>query len=274
VTARKIMQRTDWEQLSSPTREAIEAHTGPIRSAITASAGRNSAIAALLETNAGRVFVKGLPTEHPMAAAQRREVAVNPYVSPLSPELLWHTEADGWTLLGYQAATGRHADYAPGSPDLPKVVDVMRRLALIWCPALPQLKRAEKRWAAYMDPADLRLLHGDTLLHTDYAPDNVLIDDAEARLIDWAWPTLGAAFIDPCCLIVRLIFAGHAPEQAEACVGPAEAWQAGSTRSVDAFAAALARMWSEIANSDASSWKQQMAASAQTWQAHRAGKER
>ena len=145
----------------------------------------------------------------------------------------------------------------------------MRRLSLIWCPALPQLKRAERRWAAYMDPDDLGLLHGDTLLHTDYAPDNVLIDGAEARLVDWAWPTLGAAFIDPCCLIVRLIHGGHTPEQAQACVAPTAAWQSAPAPSADAFAAALARMWSEIANSGRDSWKQQMAASARSWQRRR-----
>jgi hypothetical protein len=265
------VQRTHWEQLSSPTRQAIEAHTGPVRDAVTASAGQNSAIAALLDTDAGRVFVKGLRTEHPMAAAQRREMAVNPYVSPLSPQLLWHTEADGWTLLGYQAATGQHADYTPGSPDLPKVVDVMRRLASVWCPALPQLKRAEKRWAPYMEPTDLGLLHGDNLLHTDYAPDNVLIDGDQARLIDWAWPTIGAAFIDPSCLIVRLIFAGHTAAQAEACVAAAEAWQDAPARSVDAFAAALDKMWGEIASTDPSAWKRRMAAAARAWREHRAG---
>lgn len=263
------MQRTDWEQLSSRTREAIEAQTGPVRGATTASAGQNSAIAALLQTDAGRVFVKGLPTEHPMAAAQRREMAVSPYVTPLSPELLWHTEADGWTLLGYRAATGNHADYTPGSPDLPKVIDVMRRLALIWCPALPQLKRAEKRWAAYMTPADLNLLRGDTLLHTDYAPDNVLIDGAEARLVDWAWPTLGAAFIDPCCLIIRLISAGHTAEQAEACVSTTAAWQDAPDHSINAFAQALAGMWNQIADADPTPWKQHMATAARSWQAHR-----
>lgn len=117
------MQRTDWEQLSEPIRQAIEACTGPVYAATTAPSGKNSSIAALLETRAGSVFVKGLRTEDPRAAAQHREAAVSPYVSLLSPELLWHTEIDGWSLLGFRAAAGRHADYSPGSTDLPKVVD-------------------------------------------------------------------------------------------------------------------------------------------------------
>ncbi|MGH3608727.1 MAG: hypothetical protein ACRDRD_11660 [Pseudonocardiaceae bacterium] len=39
---------------------------------------------------------------------------------------------------------------------------------------------------------DTSALQGDTLLHTDLDPLNVLINDT-ARVIDWAWPTCGAA---------------------------------------------------------------------------------
>jgi len=263
------MQRTDWDHLTAPVRAAIEHRTGTVRAARTAEAGKNSAIAILLSTADGPIFVKGLRTEDPRVASQEREAAVSRYVSPLSPELLWQTEVDGWNLLGFQAAPGRHADYAPGSPDLPKVVDTMQRLALLWCPDLPQLKRAERRWAAYVEPADLPLLRGDTLLHTDYSPDNVLIHGNAARLIDWAWPTLGAGFIDPSCLIVRLVFAGHTPEQAEACVSPASAWTSTPTRAVDVFASALARMWAQIAAADPNPWKNGMAEAARVWEAHR-----
>jgi hypothetical protein len=263
------MQRTDWKQLSASVRTAIEARTGRVYAASTAPAGKNSAIAALLETDAGQIFVKGLRTEDPRVVAQRREAAVSPYVSPLSPELLWHTEVDGWNLLGFRAAAGRHADYTPGSADLPKVVDLMRRLALLRCPDIPQLKRAESRWADYIDHADLALLRGDNLLHTDYALDNILIDGSHAWLIDWAWPTLGAAFIDPCCLIVRLIFAGHTPAQAESCVAETAAWQDASTHAIDVFASGLATMWTEIADADPTAWKQQMAASVRSWLSHR-----
>lgn len=153
--------------------------------------------------------------------------------------------------------------------DLPKVVDTMQRLALLWCPELPQLKRAERRWAAYVEPADLSLLRGDTLLHTDYSPDNVLIDGDAARLIDWAWPTLGAGFIDPSCLIVRLILAGHTSERAEACVSPAPAWTSATTRAVDVFASALARMSAQIAAADPHPWKNGMAEAALAWEAYR-----
>jgi len=155
------------------------------------------------------------------------------------------------------------------SADIVKVVDVMRRLALLWCPDMPQLKRAENRWADYVDPADLPMLRGDTLLHTDYASDNILIDGSDASLIDWAWPTFGAAFIDPSCLIVRLVLAGHTPAQAEACVAETAAWQDAPTYAVDVFARGLTTMWAEIADADPTPWKRKMAASARSWLAHR-----
>jgi thiamine kinase-like enzyme len=60
------------------------------------------------------------------------------------------------------------------------------------------------------------LFAGPTLLHGNINPDNLLIGpDGEATVVDWSWPTHGAAFIDPACLVVQLIAAGHAPAQAE-----------------------------------------------------------
>ncbi|MFD1535587.1 hypothetical protein [Nonomuraea guangzhouensis] len=37
---------------------------------------------------------------------------------------------------------------------------------------------------------------------TDYNPLNMLIAEGRALLIDWAWPTRGAGWIDPACLKV------------------------------------------------------------------------
>jgi Ser/Thr protein kinase RdoA (MazF antagonist) len=100
----------------------------------------------------------------------------------------------------------------------------MRRLAATSCPDLP-LKRAEERWAGYVESAvALELLRGDTLLHTDHNPMNVLIADAAVHLVDWAWPTRGAAWIDPACLALRLMAAGHGPAEAEACAARVPAW--------------------------------------------------
>ncbi|EQD42540.1 aminoglycoside phosphotransferase, partial [mine drainage metagenome] len=94
------MKRTDWGHLPLATREEIEARTGPVRSAVTVCEGRNSALAAVLRTETGRAFVKGLEIDDPGVVAQAREVAVAPYVRGISPRLLWHVRSHGWDVTG------------------------------------------------------------------------------------------------------------------------------------------------------------------------------
>jgi hypothetical protein len=262
------VERIHWDQLPHQVRAEITRRTGPVRSARTASAGKNSAIAAILDTRHGSVFVKGLPAERP---GHVREAEVNPYVREVAAPLLWHTVVAGWRLLGFAHTAGRHANYTPGSGDLPRVVATMRHLGQLPCPDLPALKRAEQRWASHVEHGpDLVLLRGKTLLHTDYAPDNVLVNGGAAKLIDWAWPTRGAGFIDPACLVVRLIHAGHTPAQAEAIVSPLPVWSCANREAINAFAAALVSMWTEIAAADPDAvWKQRMASAAQGWRKHR-----
>jgi len=264
------VQHTDWEDLGQSVRDLIQAQTGSVRSARTMTAGLNSQLAAVLETAAGPVFVKGLRTDHPGVVRQHREAMINPYVLPLAPKLRWEAEGAGWNLLAFDYVPGaRHADYTPGSADLPAVVQVLNQLQRIPCPDLP-VKQAEHRWAAYLDNIAAReLLTGQTLLHTDFNPLNVLIGAGTARLIDWAWPTRGAAFIDPACLLLRLMLSGHTAAQAEAWAAQCDSWAAASGKAIDAFAIACARLYAEIAHVGPQPWKQRLAAAAQHWARHR-----
>lgn len=264
------MQRTDWVRLPIAVRDVVQENVGRVSGAETAAEGLNSAVALFLDTERGTVFLKGLPADHPGVVAQRREAVVNPYVRPVSPRLLWQAQIGGWDLLAFERALGRHADYAPGSADLPAVVDVVNRLGRLSCPRLPEFKRAADRWCSYLDDgADVELLTGETLLHTDYNPFNVLVHDGRAALLDWAWPTLGAAFIDPACLVLRLLAAGHSPAGAEAVVAACPAWTAAPRRAVDVFVTASARLWAEIAGADPVGFKTAMARGAARWQQHR-----
>jgi thiamine kinase-like enzyme len=173
-------------------------------------------------------------------------------------------------LLAFDYIPGtRPADYTPGSADLPTVVQVLNRLQQIPCPDLP-VKRAEQRWAAYLDDDAAReLLAGNTLLHTDFNSLNVLIRDGAAWIIDWAWPTRDAAFIDPACFLLRLMLGGHTAAQAEAWAAQCDSWTAASDKAIDAFALACARLYAEIAHEDLEPWKQRLAAAAQEWARHR-----
>ncbi|MGW2485165.1 aminoglycoside phosphotransferase [Streptomyces sp. NPDC001571] len=256
--------RIHWDDLPLDARQAVEQQTGPILRADTASAGANSGIAATLHTAGPTVFVKGIPSDHPQARTQQREAAIAPYVPAASPQLLWRVQAAGWDLIGYEQIVGRHADYTPGSPDLPLIARALVELQNTPCPDI-ELKLAEQRWKTYAGPAGVEQLAGDTLLHTDLAPHNMLITD-RAHLIDWAWPTRGAAWIDPAVLILRLMEAGHTAPAANAWTrSHVPSWTAAPHDAVDAFSEANARTWDDIARSDPQEWKKNMGRLAHDW---------
>jgi hypothetical protein len=263
------MLRIDWDDLPEASRNAIEMRTGAVLKAETAAEGLNSQVAVFLRTDSETIFVKGLRSDHPRAATQRREAMINPYVLPVGPRLLWQMEIDDWNFLAFEYFDGRHADYSPGSPDLPVVVKAMRQLAQLPCPDLP-LKRAEHRLAECVDDRSaLDLLRGDSLLHTDFNPFNILINGDTARIIDWAWPTRGAAWIDPAYFVLRLINAGHSPAQAELWAAQTPAWHTASDEALDIFALASSRLWDQIARDDPQPWKKRMSESARGWAHHR-----
>ncbi|MDT0377199.1 aminoglycoside phosphotransferase [Streptomyces sp. DSM 42041] len=178
--------------------------------------------------------------------------------------ILWRAQAAGWDLLGYALVWGRHADYRPGSPDLPLVFDALAKLQATPCPGGRVVKRAEDRWAGYVRGTDIGLLAGDALLHTDLAPHNVLITD-RAHLIDWAWPTRGAGWIDPAVWVLRLMEAGHSADDADRWAGRVSSWRSAWHEAVAVFSAANAAAWEEIARDDPQTWKQDMARHAKAW---------
>ncbi|WP_406395931.1 aminoglycoside phosphotransferase [Streptomyces sp. NBC_00887] len=253
------MSRIPFDQLPADVRQAVADKTGAVHQATTVSGGMNSGIASVLRTENGSIFVKGIPADHPQAAAQRREAAVAPHLPPSCPHLYWHLAVDGWSILGYEVIDGRHADYSPGSADLSLVAAALAELQGIAAPADVDIKDAADRWADYAPPGTLHHFEGKTLLHTDFAPDNVLITQGRARLVDWAWPTRGAAWIDPGALVLRLMDAGHSAEQAIAFADRFPSWCNAAPEVLAAFGAATATLWREIAEQDSDEWKQGMA---------------
>jgi hypothetical protein len=97
-----------------------------------------------------------------------------------------------------------------------------------------------------------------------------LIGEERAWLVDWAWPTRGAGFIDPACLVLQLVAAGHSPAQAEAWASRCPAWAQADPRAIDAFVRADVRMHEAFAaRRPEADWLEAMAASAREWAAHR-----
>ncbi|MEU3390420.1 phosphotransferase family protein [Streptomyces albidoflavus] len=253
------MSRIPFEQLPADVRQAVVDKTGTVHEAQTVRGGMNSGIASVLETESGSVFVKGIPANHAQAGAQRREAAIAPHLPTSCPRLYWHLELDGWSLLGYEVVDGRHADYTPGSPDLPLVEAALTELQGVTAPPDIEIKDAMDRWAEYAPPGTSQYFGGDALLHTDFAPDNVLVAGERARIVDWAWPTRGAAWIDPGALALRLMEAGHSVESAVAFARRFPSWREAEPDALAAFGAATAALWKEIAEEAEALWKRGMA---------------
>jgi hypothetical protein len=264
---RTTRPRIPWNELPRTVRCAIESAAGAVHAVEPISTGLNAGIAAVLHTPTGRVFIKGLPSDHPGVATQRREAEINPYVASIAPRLLWLVDLDGWNILAFEYLDGRHANLAPGSPDLSKIAQTLTRLGQIPAPGLP-LRRLEDRWAGLGEDSALTLLAGDRLLHTDLNPHNILIGE-HAHIVDWAWPALGAAWVDAACAALWLIAEGHSPAAAENWAAGIPAWATASRPAIDVFTTIGCRLWGQIAHDDPQPWKLRLHAATQAWAEHR-----
>src|SRR5437868_1512219 len=228
--------------------DLIREHAGEITGVRPAFRG-NTSTTFLVDSESGAFFVKGArnkPGGHRDSLI--REELINPYVVPLSPALRWRAENEAWIVLGFDEIHGRPAGFQPGSPDLPTVINIINQISGI---PLPEIARdwPETRWDRFASStAEARLFAGDSLLYTDINPDNFLIGDHESWAVDWAWPTRGAAFIDPACLVVQLIATGHSAAAAEALATGCTAWTSADPSAIDAFATATRRIWEERAD--------------------------
>ena len=248
--------------------ELIRPHTGAIIGARATEAGHTSDVTAVVDGTAGRFFVKAV-RNRPGGRLESlaREGAINPFVQPISPRVLWRADNDDWVVLGFEFVQGRHADITPGSPDLPHLVDVLNGIAAL---PLPEIAAnwPETRWDHHTGRPGL--FRGDALLYTDVHPSNILIGDQAAWAVDWAWPTRGAAFIDPALLVLQLVVAGVPPGEAEGLASGCTAWCDTDPEAVDAFAVANTRMYAAASARDpGASWLTAMATAASAWAAHR-----
>jgi hypothetical protein len=93
------------------------------------------------------------------------------------------------------------------------------------------------------------------LLHTDFAPDNILFHGGRVRSIGWAWPTRGAAWIGPFMCTLRIMGAGSEAVHAVSWVQCVQSWCEADPKALGAFATAVTPLWREIAAEDSVPWK-------------------
>ncbi|KIQ63193.1 hypothetical protein TR51_31065 [Kitasatospora griseola] len=262
----------DWNDLPSELRADIESQTGAVTGTEPPTAGTVSDFAATLETTGGQVFCKAVREDNSKAWMHRLESVVNTVLpASVAPRMLWKVESAGWLALGFEHAPGRHADLSPGSADLPLVARTLEQLtdALTPAPPLRAFSLAD-RWAGEdfwrklgdqhrdrLDPWTVErldtlilaereapdLIDGKTLVHTDLTGPNLLVDGGTVRVIDWAFPAPGAAWADTAYMVIRLIEAGHTPQDAERWASSVSMWREASPWSVTTFGVILTGLW-------------------------------
>ncbi|MCP2256880.1 Phosphotransferase enzyme family protein [Streptoalloteichus tenebrarius] len=302
--------RPSWAEVPGAVRAIVEERLGvSVRKAWGQVGGFTPGLASRLALADGRrVFVKGLPATHAQAASYRLEGRVAerlPERAP-TPRLLFRVD-DEWIVLAFEDVDGREPNVRPGSPDLAAVLSALNGLAKAFTPCplpdapsvLVDLAPLLRGWAALAvaPPADLdpwasRNLdslvavetawhpwaEGDTLLHNDLRPDNMIrrVADGRVMVVDWSYPCHGAAWLDIAALVPHLLLAGHSPADAERLVLSRPAVARVPAWAVTGFAAAWAGYWElnsrlpEPAGSlGLRAYQRRAAAVARWWVAHR-----
>jgi hypothetical protein len=243
--------RVPWTDLDPALRACVEETVGAVVEAVTVWAGFSCDFAAVLDTARGSFFAKGVRREHPAAAQQHIEAVVAPYVTALSPRLLAHIRACGWDVLVFEYVDAVHADLSPGSPHLPQVAEALRLLTALPPPGadLP-IDRVADRWRDHLDTPARALLDGESLVHTDLNPHNLLCGGGRAYIVDWATAARGPAWVDVAHAVLRLIEQGHTAADAEAWARQVPCWRRVSAAEVDALVTAHVGAWRAVVEPD------------------------
>ncbi|HTR96156.1 MAG TPA: phosphotransferase [Trebonia sp.] len=107
------------------------------------------------------------------------------------------------------------------------------------------------------------------LTHSDWTPDNVLVSPERTWLIDWARPTLGAAWTDPACWVLRLMASGgHAAHEAERQASRLPCSRPLTQRTLTCSPPPTPGCGTRP-QSSTSDWTAKMAQAAKSWTAHR-----
>lgn len=266
------MSCSAWTDLPARVKEAVQARAGTVTDLEPAPSGNHAHIAGTLHTANGRIFVKGsrkgAHDDGPEVRALRNEANIVPHVQPYAPRLFWTLEEAGWLLLGFEHIAARHADYSPDSPDLPLLAKTLEAFQSMECPDAV-VRHVERRWAAVAD--DVTPMAGNTLLHADINPANLLITpDGRTYVVDWAFTSRGAAWVELGLLIPWLLKAGHSPAETAEWISQFPSWAEADPAAIDLFSRAFAETWHRRSDVDpASPWKVELAALTRLWADYR-----
>lgn len=254
--------RMDWDELPEAVTDEVAGRVGG--SHITpATTGDHAEIAATVTGPDGRVFVKAANTDFGVRSL-RYELRVSAATGVVhSSAVRWHFEAAGWLVVGFEHCDGPHADLSPGSPDLDLLGEALTVLGQTPAPDVPMF--SPKQRIGFEHPA----MDGDTLVHTDLCPPNLIVTPQGLRIVDWAMATTAAPWVELAMLAPWLISAGHTPQQADQWLTHHLAWQLADPEVLDLFATKNAQKWATKSAGATAAWVHNLAAWTSQWSAYR-----
>jgi aminoglycoside phosphotransferase (APT) family kinase protein len=230
-----VSTRPRWARLPATLRASIEDRLGAAtqRSDDQDGGFTHGLATRLLLADGTRVFVKGIPADDPLARAYVDEAWYAARLPPRvpAPRFRFSLLTGGWLVLAFDDVAGRSPDLTqPG--DRRTVLATVERLAAILTPtpmpeappaaeALAPVLHGWRTFASQSPPDDLdtwslgnlnrlaalesrwpHVVGGQTLLHADLRPDNMVMSDSgRLHVVDWSSVCVGAPWVD---LIVLL----------------------------------------------------------------------
>jgi hypothetical protein len=255
--------RTDWAALPDAVKTEIAGRVGGVPEVISASSGDHAEIAATVTGPAGKTFVKAASSEFGVRSLRYELLASRAVPLSCSPAVEWDFASDGWLVIGFEQCEGPHADLSPGSPDLELLEVAVKELGDTQAPDLPLFSPAGR--LGFEHPA----LTGKTLTHSDLNPANLIVTPSGLRIVDWAFTTKAAAWVELALLVQWLIGSGHTPEQAEEWLARFPAWHEINAEVLDEFASRNAAKWSAKAEQTTVRWMRDVAGWNGRWSTYR-----
>ncbi|WP_263167695.1 phosphotransferase family protein [Streptomyces sp. SCSIO ZS0520] len=235
-------ERVPWKGLPLQLREEFVARFGLMVRWSEVEYGLNCSAAMVVTTSRSKVFLKAVRFSNAaQVTGSEFERALAPLVSQrrVGPPLLARFVVGQWVALVFSYVDGWHADLGPGSLDLDPVSRVLRTMGGILTPRSVHLPGLWERYSRFATERERGLLVGNSLLHTDTNPLNILVTDRgrenTAYVVDWAMPARGPAWVDVANTAVRLMEAGHNAREAQAWMEEFPSWRQAEPSAVDAF---------------------------------------
>ena len=234
--------RVGWAAVPPAVRSGIEAALGaPVETATSLSGGFSDGFAGRVHLADGRdAFVKA-SSETFAAGFHRTEAAIARRLprSVPTPAFLGSYDDGEWVAAAFEFVDATIPEQPWRPADFERVLDTVVAMSAALTPAPPDVP------AVAAPRLDLpRPLGGNTLLHGDLYPFNVLVAPASVSIVDWPHAWIGPAYADALLLLSSARLGGIDPQR---CLDRHPLTRDADPADVDTFLGAHARFHLRLA---------------------------